>query len=580
MPPPVPPAAARRPHRLDAHGRVRTDDWYWLADRGDPEVLAYLQAENDYTAEMLAPTAGLQEALYQQIKSRVVETDAGPPTRRGPWWYWHRTFEGRQYRVLCRRADPERAMTATAVAAEARREGSPGEQVLLDENLLAGDSDYLAVGVLDVSPDHETLAYATDLDGSERYTLRFRDTASGEHHRDVIDGVYYGSAWAADGATFFYVRPDRAMRPWQVWRHALGADPEGDELVFQEDDERFFVAVGLSRSQRCVVVHSASKTSSEAHWIDAGDPTGEARIVLAREARVEYDLEHDGDSWLVRTNRPGRGGTPATNFALYRLPQNSRDPADLEVLLPHRPGVKLSSVDAFAAHMVVGERSDENGLECLRVIGRDGDQAAIDQPEPVYSLTGEPNAEWEATSYRFGYTSLVTPRCSVEHHVATRRRETVWAQEIRGGYDPSEYRTERLWATSYDGTRIPISAVLRRDRPPGDPAPMLLYGYGAYEITVDPSFSLTRLNLLERGVSYAIAHVRGGGELGRAWYEGGKMEHKANTFADFVAVADHLVEVGLAPAGGVVARGGSAGGLLMGAVANMRPELWRVIVAE
>ncbi|MGH9115342.1 MAG: prolyl oligopeptidase family serine peptidase, partial [Acidimicrobiales bacterium] len=277
---------------------------------------------------------------------------------------------------------------------------------------------------------------------------------------------------------------------------------------------------------------------------------------------------------------PGPDGAPATNFALYRLPQNSRDPADLQVLVPHRPGVKLSSVDAFAAHMVVGERSDEGGLECLRVIGRDGDDAVIDQPEPVYSLTGEPNPEWEATSYRFGYTSLVTPRCSVEHDVATRRRETVWAQEIRGGYDPSEYRTERLWATSYDGTRVPISAVLRRDRPPGDPAPLLLYGYGAYEITVDPSFSLTRLNLLERGVSYAIAHVRGGGELGRAWYEGGKMEQKANTFADFVAAADHLVGAGLAPAGGVVARGGSAGGLLMGAVVNMRPELWRVVVAE
>ncbi|MGH9057387.1 MAG: S9 family peptidase [Acidimicrobiales bacterium] len=577
---PVPPVAPRRPHRVEAHGHVRTDDWYWLADRDDPEVLAYLKAENDYTAEVLASTEELQSALYEQIKARVVETDAGPPTRRGPWWYWHRTFEGRQYRVMCRRPDPEMAMNAADVAAEARAGTGPVEQVLLDENVLAGDSDYLAIGVLDVSPDHAVLAYATDLDGSERYTLRFRDTASGEDHPDVIEGVYYGSAWAADSATLFYVRPDHAMRPWQVWRHALGGRTAGDELVYQEDDERFFVDVRLSRSQRCVVVHTASKTSSEARWIDAGDPTGAARIVLPREAGVEYDVEHDGDSWLVRTNRRGPDGRPATNFALYRLPQDSRHPAELQVVLPHRPGVKVGSVDAFAAHTVVGERSDEDGLQRLRVIGRGGDQAVIDQPEPVYSLLGEPNAEWEATSYRFVYTSLVTPRCSVEHHFGTGRRETVWAQQVRGGYNPSEYRTERLWATSHDGTRVPVSAVVRRDQPRRDPAPLLLYGYGAYEINVDPSFSLTRLNLLERGVSYAIAHVRGGGELGRAWYQGGKMENKTNTFADFIAVADHLVEVGLAPAGGLVARGGSAGGLLMGAVVNKRPHLWRAVVAE
>jgi oligopeptidase B len=578
-----PPIAPRRPHELVAHGRVRVDDWYWLADRSDPAVLAYLEAENEYTQEVLAPTEGLQGSLFEEIKGRVQETDAGPPSRHGPWWYFSRTIEGKQYPIMCRRPDPARALTAAQVTVEARTRPAQdaGEQVMLDENLLGAGRDYMAVGVFDVSPDHAVLAYAVDLDGSESYTLRFRELSRGTDLADVVEGVYYGSAWALDNRTFFYVRPDEAMRPWQVWRHQLGQGSEKDVLVFQEDDERFFVGIGLSRSEKRILIESASKTTSEAHWIDSSTPTAAPRVVMAREAGVEYDVEHDGEAWLIRTNRPGPDGRPATNFALYRLADRSSDPLELELMIAARAEVKLESVDAFAGHIVIGERSEVDGLERLRIIDRaGGNDRVIEQPEAAYSLLGEPNPEWEAASYRFGYTSLVTPRSSIEYNVVSQDRTTVWAQTVLGGYDPEQYRTERLWAKADDGTRVPISVVARRDQLLDGTSPCLLYGYGAYEITSDPSFSALRLNLLERGIGFAIAHVRGGGELGRTWYEQGRMEHKANTFTDFIAAAKHLVDTGWASPKALVARGGSAGGLLMGAVTNLRPDLWTAVVAE
>jgi oligopeptidase B len=546
-------------------------------------VLSYLEAENEYAEAVLAPTEGLQESLFEEIKARVQETDAGPPSRHGPWWYFSRTVEGKQYPIMCRRPDPTRVLSAAQVSHEARTRpvAETGEQVLLDENLIAAGQDYMAVGVFDVSPDHTVLAYAVDLDGSESYTLRFRDLSSGTDLPDAVEGVYYGSAWALDNRTFFYIRPDEAMRPWQVWRHQVGQGSDGDVLVFQEDDERFFVGIGLSRSEKRIVIESASKTTSEVRWIDSGSPADGPQLVLAREAGVEYDVEHDGEAWLIRTNRPGPDGRPATNFALYRLPDRSSDPSELEELIAARAELKIESVDAFARHIVVGERSEVDGLERLRVLDRAGGQdLVVEQPEAAYSLLGEPNLEWDTATYRFGYTSLVTPRSSIEYDLVSHDRTTVWAQEVLGGYDPGQYRTERLWAKADDGTRVPISVVARRDQPLDGTSPCLLYGYGAYEITVDPSFSALRLNLLERGIGFAIAHVRGGGELGRTWYEQGRMEHKANTFTDFITAATHLVDTGWASPNGLVARGGSAGGLLMGAVTNLRPDLWTAVVAE
>jgi oligopeptidase B len=564
---------------------VRTDDWYWLSDRSDPGVIAYLEAENAYAEALLAPTVPLQDELFASIRSRVAETDVSAPIQDGPWWYWWRTFEGRQYRVMCRRPDPDRTRRAEDVVADARS-GRPaaetGEQQLLDENELAGASDYFAIGVADVSPDHRTLAYAVDLNGSERYTLRFRDLASGQDGPDVIEDVYYGSAWSTDSTTLFYVRPDEAMRPWQVWRHLIGT-PE-DVLVYQEDDEHFYVGVGLSRSKRAIVIYSGSQTTSEAHWVDATDPQSARRVILAREPGVEYDVDHDGSGWLVRTNRQPTGpdlAGSAVNFAVYRLPEGVSDPGALEQVIPYRDDVNIEDAEAFAGFVVVAERWQSDGLERLRVVDRTtGGQHVVEQPEQVYSLIGEANPEWDTQTYRFGYTSLVTPNSSISYDMRGRERRTVWEQPVLGGYDPAAYRTERLWATAPDGASVPISVVARRDQPLDGSAPCLLYGYGAYELSIEPAFSVLRLNLVERGVSFAIAHIRGGGELGRQWYEDGRMAHKANTFIDFVAVADHLVESGWTSRDRLAARGGSAGGLLMGAVVNLRPDLWRAVVAQ
>ena len=582
MPESTPPLAPRRPHRLSAHGDVRVDDWYWLRDADDPEVIGYLEAENHYAEQVLAPTADLQEQLFQEIRARVRETDAGPPARSGDWWYFSRTEEGRQYPITCRLPDPAGKLTAAEVADQARAGRAAGEQTVLDENVLAEGHDFLAVGVFDVSPDHGILAYGTDLNGSEKYTLRFRDLTSGADLDDVIPDVYYGSAWASDNRTFFYTRPDDTMRPWQVWAHRLGSDPGSDRLVFQEDDEHFFVGVDLSRTRRRIVIHTASKTSAEVHWLDAAGPFPDdlrPQVLLGRRPNVEYDAEHDGDGWLIRTNGTGPDGTPATNFALYRLAGDGGDGAVPELLIGPRPDVKLESVEAFERFVAVTERSGTDGLERIRVLDRAGGDHVIEQPEVAYSLMSGHNPEWDQQAYRFGYTSMVTPQTWVDYRVADRAREPVWTQ-IVPGYDPSGYSTDRIWAHAADGTRIPVTLVRRRDQPRDSTAAGVLYGYGAYEISVDPAFSVVRLNLASRGVVMAIAHIRGGGELGRRWYEQGRMENKANSFTDFVAAAEALIAGGWVAPDRLAARGGSAGGLLMGAAVNLRQDLWRAVVAE
>ncbi|MBO0731096.1 MAG: S9 family peptidase [Acidimicrobiaceae bacterium] len=568
---PMPPEPPRRPHRMEAHGDVRVDDWYWLGDRDNPEVEEHLRAENAYADALLGPTQELQERLYEQIKHRVVETDAGAPWRDGPWWWWSRTTEGKQYHTICRRHDPDRRLTAAQVLADARA-GHESEQVVLDQNVLAEGSEYFALGVFDVSPDQTLLAYATDRDGSERYTLHFRDLATGEECRDVIDNVTYGSAWSADGRHFFYVRPDEAMRPYQVWRHRLGGPPGDDTLVFHEPDERFYLTVALTRSRQRVVVHTESKTTSESRWVDARDPTGQFHVVLPRTEGVEYDVEDAGDgAWLIRTNANG-----ATNFALYRLADGE---GDLQPVVAHRPDVKLEAVDAFAGHLVLTERAA--ALPTLTVVDRaTGNERKIEMPDPVYDAGLGPNPEWDATTVRFEYTSLTRPPSSIDLDIGSAEETLVRQTPVQGHFDPADWRSDRLWATAADGTRVPISIVAPRDHPLDGSAPLLLYGYGAYEISIDPTWSAARLNLLERGVAYAIAHVRGGGELGRPWYEQGRLANKPNTFSDFVACAEHLIAEGWTSPERLVIRGGSAGGLLMGAAANQRPDLWRAVVAE
>lgn len=593
-PPTSPPLAKRRPHPLTAHGDTRVDDWYWLGDRDDPEVIAYLEAENAYTEAVLAPNAELAETLFEEIKDRVVETDASAPSPHGPWWYWSRTEEGRQYRTYVRLADPDRSRQAADLADRVRHGALDGEQTLLDENVLAEGTEYFALGVFDISPDHTTLAYATDTNGSERYRLRFRDLTTGDDLPDEVDDVTYGSAWGADNRTLFYVRPDEAMRPWQVWRHTLGTPTSEDIVVHTEADEHFFVSVGLTRSERFVVVGAESKMTSEALVIDAGHPSALPQVILPRRQGVEYDVEHArwadaGDVWLVRTNVADSDGTPATNFALSRLGRPGGGWDDLIPVIAHRPAVKVEAVEAFRAHLVISER--EAGLEQLRIIpvGDSGPDVAsgwvVDQPDPVFSLGPGGNADWDRDRYRFGYTSLTTPMSTIEYHIESphrgdQRREVIRVQPVEGGYRPADYQSQRIWATAPDGTQVPISLVSAADAPSDGSGPCLLYGYGSYEITIDPVFSALRVNLLKRGFTFAIAHVRGGGELGRQWYEQGRLEHKPTTFSDFVACAEHLIAAGWAAPDRLVIRGGSAGGLLMGAVTNERPDLWRAVVAE
>jgi oligopeptidase B len=574
---PTPPRAPRQPQDLTAQGDRRVDDWYWIRGR-DARAVSYLEAENDYTRQVLAPLEALRGRLYTEMRARIQETDVSAPARKGPWWYYSRTVEGLQYAIHCRRPDPGRRLVAGEVMAAAA-EGQPGEEVLLDENEAAAGSEYFALGVFDVSPDQSWLAYAVDRSGGERYTLRFRDLARSVDLVEEIGPVYYTSAWSADSRSLFYTRTDDVVRPWQIWRHRLGGRPEEDRLVFQENDERFFVSVHLTRSERFVVVSSESKMTSEASVLDASDPDWTIRVVEPRLQGVEYQVEHarrpDGaDVWLILTNADG-----ADNFALMEAPVSDPGRASWRELLPHRPNVRLDRVDAFADHLVVSER--ERALERLRVISwADGAHRVIEQPEPVYSLAGSVNAEFDSPVVRFGYTSLVTPASTVEFEVASGRRAVVKEQPVLGGYDPTAFTTGRLWARAADGVEVPISIVHPSDLRRDGSAPCLLYGYGAYEVTIDPTFSSLRLNLLERGFSFAIAHVRGGGELGRRWYEDGRLLRKRNTFTDFIACAEHLVRLGYTTPDRLVIRGGSAGGLLMGAVTNMRPELWRAVVAE
>lgn len=567
------PAAPQRPTILRHHGDERVDPWYWLRDRDDPEVRAYLEAENAYTEAALGHLAPLRERVFEEIRGRIRETDASAPVRKGPHEYFSRTREGLQYAVHCRRP----AGTAALPDPDAEPGHDDHEIVLLDENALAGDAGYFALGALSPSPDQTLVAYSTDFTGGERYTLRIRDVARGVDLPDAVPDTYYGVAWANDGATVFYTRPDDAMRPWQVWRHRLGTPLADDVLVFQEDDERFYVSVERTRSERFLIVTSASKLTTEVWFVDADHPDAELTVVEPRRDGVEYHVEHHrsaehGDRFFVLTN------DDAENFRLAVTPVASPGRAHWTEVVAHRDDVRLDDVDAFARHLVLSERFD--ALEQVRVLDLDdGTDHVIAMPDEVYSAGLGATLEFETDVVRLAYTSLVTPPSAFDYHLTTREMTLVRQQPV-AGYDPSQLETHREWATAADGTRVPISIVHRRGLVRDGAAPLLLYGYGAYEISVDPTFSVSRLSLLDRGVTFAIAHVRGGGECGRRWYDDGKILHKRNSFTDFVACAEYLVERGYTSPARLAARGGSAGGLLMGAVANLAPADFRAIVAE
>jgi oligopeptidase B len=574
---PLPPAAKQVPAVRTHHGDSVTDPYAWLAVKDDPDTIAYLRAENSYTEALTAGEEGLREAIFGEIRARTQETDLSVPTRKGGWWYYARTVEGQQYALQCRcRVLPGDA--GPPLAADGRP--LPGEEVLLDANALAGDSRFFALGAFSVSPDARLLAYSTDFSGDERFTLRIRDLATGGSLPDEIPGTFYGCAWSLDGSALFYVTVDDAWRPWRVWRHTVGTPHAEDSILFEEPDERFWVSVDLTRSERFLCVTSASKVTSEVWLLDAAAPGGELTVVAPRRQGVEYEVEHqagpDGTERLLILHNDH-----AQNFALASAPPS--DPAAWTPLIGHRADTRLLGVDAFAEFLAVYFRRD--GLTGLRIIRADGGEHDVAFPEPVYTVSPGPNPEHASSLYRLRYTSLLTPDSVYDCGMATGeltllRRQPVLPLAGSAGYQPGDYEQHREWATAADGTRVPISLVCRQGTPRDGSAPCLLYGYGSYELSADPSFSIPRLSLLDRGFVFAIAHVRGGGELGRGWYEDGKLLRKQNTFADFVACAEHLARCGWTSPGRLVARGGSAGGLLMGAVANLAPGAFAGIVAQ
>jgi oligopeptidase B len=565
--------AKKVPHERTHHGDTVVDEYFWLADKADPDTAAYLRAENSHTAERTAHLSGLRDTLFGEIKSRTQETDLSVPVRKGGYWYYSRTEEGRQYGIHCRRAVAPGEVDPPATGAGAPL---PGEEILLDGNALAEGHEFFSLGTFDVSPDGRWLAYSTDFAGDERFNLHVKDLTTGEVLPDRIPDTYYGTAWSVDATTLLYLTVDDAWRPYRVWRHAVGTEASADVIVYEEPDERFFVSVELTRSERYLLIDSSSKLTSEVRYLPAEDPAAQPAVVAPRRQGVEYSVEHHGDRFLILHN------DGAEDFALAYTPVQA--PGAWTTLIEHVPGTRLLGVDAFVRYLVVSLRRD--GLTGLRVLDLDGDRSYdMTFPEPLYSVGPDGNPEFDTDRFRLHYTSLVTPDSVYDCDLSTgelvlRKRKPVLPSPSGAPYRTEDYEQHRVWAVADDGTRVPISLVCRAGTALDGCAPLLLYGYGSYEASMDPWFSVPRLSLVDRGVVFAVAHVRGGGELGRTWYEQGKLLAKKNTFSDFVACARHLVKSGWTSADRLIARGGSAGGLLMGAAVNLAPEAFSGIVAQ
>lgn len=530
------------------------DPWAWLRDRDDPDTVAYLQAENEWSDAWFAQRADLIDTLFAEIKSRVQETDLSAPVRKDGWWYATRTEEGASYAIHCR---GRTAATAT-------------EQVLLDENAEANGHNYFSVNAFDVNPQHTVLAWSSDIDGSEQYTMHLRDLDTGVDRAEQLTGTTWGgTAWSADGSMLFYVTADEQMRPYRVWRHTLGSTQADDVLVFEETDERFYVYVDLSRSGEWVVIETASKLSSEVLLVPAAEPTAPAAVVRPRADDIEYGLDHWGDRWVVLTNEE------ATDFRVMTAPLDR--PGEWTELVPHVAGRRITSVEAFAEHLILHEWADAQPR--IRVLFRDGAERTVHGADEPHDLELEANPEWHTGMVRYVVQSLTRPATVYEEDVRTGER-TVLKQTPVPAVDLTDYASERLWAGSPDGTRVPVDIVYRKGTMPDGSAPLCVYGYGSYESSIPPWFGVARLSLLDRGVVWALVHPRGGGELGREWYLQGKLEHKRNTFVDTIASVEHLVATGWANPAKIAIRGGSAGGLLVGACVTMRPELFRAALAE
>ncbi len=573
-----PPVAARKPVEHHFHGDLRLDDYFWLREKENPDVIRHLQAENAHTEAVLRTTEGFQEKLYQEMLSRIQQTDLSVPYRLRGHSYFTKTIEGRQYALHYRQLD-----------------GQPdSEELLLDLNALAEGHTFLGLGVFEVSDDNRFLAYSTDTTGFRQYTLQIKDLTTGETLPFCMERVT-SAAWSSDNDTLFYTVEDPiTKRSHRLHRHVLGtpgSESGADPLLYEESDERFRIEVERTRSGAYLVLLSASHTTSEVRFLPAGDPAGEFQLIAPREDAHEYYVEHHpslsisepqipaSDAFLIRTNSGGR------TFRLVTAPVSDPQRSSWKAVIPNRPAVMLSAAEAFRSHLVLFERED--GLPFLRVIplpAPSGDllAASFRMPfdEPAYSAAPGTNREFDQTHFRYSYESFITPRSVFDFDIGNRRSTLRKQQPVLGGYDSERYSVERLHALAADDTRIPISLVYRKDTPRDGSAPLLLYGYGSYGISVPVSFNSNRLSLLDRGVIYAIAHIRGGGEFGKPWHDAGRMRQKRTTFTDFIVSAEHLIAQRYTNHKKLIIEGGSAGGLLMGAVINLRPDLFHAVISH
>ena len=548
------PVAKKIPFEWSRPSGSFSDPWAWMRDRDDPDTIAYIDAENSFADAYFAPHAGVIERVFNEIKSRVKETDLSAPVRKDQWWYTTSTLEGQSYSIHCRGASLDTA----------------ADQVLLDENVEANGHEYFSLGAFDVSLDHRLLAWSSDTDGSERYTLRIRDLSTGNELVDVItDTTWGGCAWSHDATAVFYVKPDEAMRPYQVWRHRLGTEQAQDQLVFEDLDERYFVSVELTRSGDWLVIESSSKLTSEVALIPSREPESAPQIVRPRVEEIEYHVGHWGDRFVIVTN------LDAQDFRVMTAPLSR--PNEWVEFVPHEPGRRIVGAEPFAGHLVLHEW--HRAQPRVRILWADGRERVIDLGDEPHDVELDANPEWTSDTIRFMYQSFTTPATVYTEQVESGER-TLLKQTPVPGVDLSRYAAVREWATAPDGTQVPVDVMHNVDARADGSAPCAVYGYGSYEMSVAPWFSVARLSLLDRGWTFALVHPRGGGELGRRWYLDGKWLAKANTFTDTIACCEHLVATGWAASNRLALRGASAGGLLVGACINMRPALFASAVAE
>ena len=555
---PNPPVAPVHNHKHEIHGHTRIDPYFWLRERDNPEVQNYLEAENNYLSATMGHTRAFQKQLFDEIKGRIKEDDSSVPFRENGYWYYTRYKEGKAYPIFC------------------RKEGNleADEHIMLDVNALAEGQDYFSVNSWTVSEDSAVIAYAQDTQGRRIHTIHFKNLATGERYADVIPHATGNMAWANDSKTLFYSRQDpQTLRYYRIYRHKLGMNPEDDVLVYEEPDETFFTRVMITKSKKYLLIRSSQTLSTEYQYLDANTPEGSFQIIHPRERELEYFVDHFEDHFYIQTNQN------ATNFKLMRTSIDATEKEHWEEVIPHREDVLLEYYEIFKDYLVLAER--KNGLMELRVRPwSHGDEHYIAFDDPAYYAYTSINPEFDTPILRYGYTSMTTPRCTYDYNMDTRERVLLKQQEVLGSFNQEDYQTDRLYAPARDGANIPISLVYRKDTPIDGSAPLLLYSYGSYGASLDAAFSSPRLSLLDRGFVFAIAHIRGGEELGRAWYENGKLLNKKNTFTDFIDAAEYLIEKKYTNPSQLFAKGGSAGGLLIGAVINMRPDLWKAVIAD